>query len=150
MSGKIYDDDPLYFVLNLVKDTNTVTGKLVREFINKDAKDLSVAMGSVTISIANIDSSRRVTYRDIFFLFFLPIQSGHFHGNLWAKGDHLMEVSYLTAHPLEGRYPEWTPNFHSDRSQYSNLCSRGSQGPQSASGSTVPLPVSLDTLGDTM
>ena len=69
---------------------------------------------------------------------FLSIQSGHFHGNLWAKGDHLMETSYLKAHPLEGRYPEWTPNFHSDRSQYSNLCARGSQGPQRASGSTYP------------
>ena len=39
-----------------------------------------------------------------------------------------MEVSYLKAHPLEGRYPEWTPNFHSDRSQYSNQCARESQG----------------------
>ena len=73
-----------------------------------------------------------------FKFFFLSIQSGHFHGNLWAKGDHQIEVSYLKAHPLEGRYPEWTPNFHSDRSQYSNLCARGSQGPQSTGGSTVP------------
>ena len=49
-----------------------------------------------------------------------------------------MEASYLKAHPLWDRYPEWTPNLHSDRSQYSNLCARGSQGPQRASGSTVP------------
>ncbi len=60
-----YDDDPLFFVLNLVKDMNTVTGKLVREFINNNVKDLSVAMESVKSSIANSDSSRRVTYRDI-------------------------------------------------------------------------------------
>ena len=63
-----------------------------------------------------------------FLLFFSSKESGHFHGNLWTKGDHLMEASYLKAHPLEGRYPEWTPNFHSDRSQYLNLCARGSQG----------------------
>ena len=43
-----------------------------------------------------------------------------------------METSYLKAHPLEGRYPEWTASFHSDRSQYSNLCAPGSQGSQSA------------------
>ena len=49
-----------------------------------------------------------------------------------------MEAYYLKTHPLWDRYPEWTPNFHSDRSQYSNLCARGCQGPQSASGSTVP------------
>ena len=49
-----------------------------------------------------------------------------------------MEASYLKAHPLEGPYPEWTPNFHSDRSQYSNLCARESQGTQSAGGSIVP------------
>ena len=40
-----------------------------------------------------------------------------------------METFYLKAHPLGDRYPEWTPNLHSDRSQDSNPCARGSQGP---------------------
>ena len=41
-----------------------------------------------------------------------------------------MEASYLKAHPLEGRYPDWTPNFHSDRSQYSNLCAGDPKAPR--------------------
>ena len=40
-----------------------------------------------------------------------------FYVNLWAKGDHLMEISYLKAHPFGNRYPEWMPNLHSDRGQ---------------------------------
>ena len=60
------------------------------------------------------------------------------YGNLWATGHHLMETSYLKANPLGDRYLEWTPNLHSDRSQDSNLCARVSQGPQSASVSTLP------------
>ena len=51
-----------------------------------------------------------------------------------------MEASYLKANPLEGRYPEWTPNFHLDRSQYLNLCARGSQGPQRTSGTVSRRP----------
>ena len=69
-----------------------------------------------------------------------------FHGNLWAKGDHLMEeTSYLKTHPLRNRYPEWTPNLHPDRSQDSNPCARGSQGTQSANGSTVPRRLSMES-----
>ena len=60
-----YNDDPLFFVLNLVKGSNTATGKLVREFINNNVKNLSAAMDRVTSSIAHSDSSRRVIYRDI-------------------------------------------------------------------------------------
>ena len=37
-------------------------------------------------------------------LFFYTICA--FYGKLWAKGDHLMETSYLKAHPLGDRYPE--------------------------------------------
>ena len=37
----------------------------MREFINNNVKDISIAMESVKSSIANSDSSRRVTYRDI-------------------------------------------------------------------------------------
>ena len=75
----------------------------------------------------------------IFYLFIFLIQSEFFFNvNLWAKEDHLLET-YLKAHSLVDRYPEWTPNLHSDRSQHSNhLCARGLQGPQSASGSTIP------------
>ena len=32
-----------------------------------------------------------------------------FYGNLWAKGDHLMETFYLKAHRFGNRYPEWMP-----------------------------------------
>ena len=54
-------------------------------------------------------------------------------------GIYELKETYLEAHPLVDRYPEWTPNLHSDRSQHSNhLCARGLQGPQSASGSTIP------------
>ena len=37
-----------------------------------------------------------------------------FYGILWAKGDNLIEISYLKAHPSGNRYPEWMPNLHSD------------------------------------
>ena len=47
-----------------------------------------------------------------FFNFFTMWAS---YGSLWAKGDHLMEASYLKAHPFWNRYPEWMPNLHSDR-----------------------------------
>ena len=36
------------------------------------------------------------------------------YGNFWAKRDHQMETSYLKAHQLGNRYPEWMPNLHSD------------------------------------
>ena len=58
--------------------------------------------------------------------------------NLWSKGDHLMETSYLKAHPFGNRYPEWMPNLPSDRGQDSNPCAWGTLGPHSAHGSTVP------------
>ena len=47
-----------------------------------------------------------------------------------------METSYLKVRPLGNRYPEWTPNLLSDRSQDWNPCARGSQGLQSTA---VPL-----------
>ena len=43
-----------------------------------------------------------------------------------------METSYLKAHR------EWMLYLHLDRGQDSNSCTQGSQGPQSASSSTVP------------
>ena len=76
-------------------------------------------------------------YLFIFFYFFTYTKCA-FYGNLWAKGDHVMETSYLKAHRFGNRYPEWTPNLYSDRGQDLNPCARGSQGLQSTSGSTVP------------
>ena len=49
-----------------------------------------------------------------------------------------METSYLKAHPFGNRYPDWMPNLHLDCGQDSNPCTRGSQGFQSTSDSTVP------------
>ena len=66
------------------------------------------------------------------FVYFVIYKIWAFYGNLWAQGDHLMETSYLKAHPLGDRYPEWTPKLPSDRNQDSNPCARRSQGPQSA------------------
>ena len=42
------------------------------------------------------------------YFFFLIYTKWTFHGNLWAKGHHLMEASYLKGHPLWDRYPKWT------------------------------------------
>ena len=75
-------------------------------------------------------------------LFVFSLKIWAFYGNLWTKGNHLMETSYLKAHAFWSRYPVWTSNFHSDRSQDSNPCARGSQGLKSESGSTVPRRVS--------
>ena len=43
-----------------------------------------------------------------------------FYGNLWPKGDHLMETSY--PNPFRNHYPEWMPSLPSDRGQDSNPC----------------------------
>lgn len=34
-----------------------------------------------------------------------------------AKGEHLMEISYLNAYQFENRYREWMPDLPSHRSQ---------------------------------
>ena len=59
------EDDPLLFVMNLASRSNTVTGRLVREYMNNDPKDRSSVMESVRDNIIRSDSSRRVTYKDL-------------------------------------------------------------------------------------
>ena len=52
--------------------------------------------------------------------FVLFVQCGAFGGNLWAKEDHLMEISYMKGHLFRNRYPEWMPNLPTGRGQDSN------------------------------
>ena len=60
-----YADDPLYFVMNLVKETNTVVGKMVRNLISNEVTDISVAMHQVGECIRSSESSRRKVYMEI-------------------------------------------------------------------------------------
>ena len=62
------------------------------------------------------------THNALLFSYLLIQTIWAFYGNLWAKGDHLMETSYLKAHPFGNRYLEWKPNLSSDRGQDSNPC----------------------------
>lgn len=60
-----YNDDPLAFVIGLVTNTNTPTGRLLREFTNTEVTDLSDAMQGVISDITSSNSSRRITYREM-------------------------------------------------------------------------------------
>ena len=60
-----YTDDPLVFVINVVRNSNTVTGRLITDYISNDVVDISQAMQSVITSISESASSRKVTYKDI-------------------------------------------------------------------------------------
>ncbi len=60
-----YDDDPLSFVIKTVTNTNTITSRLIKDFIYKDVVDLSVSKQRIVSSIAHSESSRRKTYKEI-------------------------------------------------------------------------------------
>ena len=70
-----------------------------------------------------------------------------FYGNVWAKGDNLMETFYLKAHPFENRHPEWMPILHSNRGQDSNPWPGNPKTPKAQTlqlyhgGPVTPLPV---------
>ena len=60
-----------------------------------------------------------------------------------------METSYLKAHPLEDRYPEWTPNLHSDRSlQDWNQCAEKGHDVDGDCLSSILFSKSLNNYGD--
>ena len=58
-------DDPLMYVLNLIVNTNTVTGRTVNQMITQNVPEPSIAMQNVKDNLANNISSRRVTYMTI-------------------------------------------------------------------------------------
>ncbi len=58
-----YRDDPLVFVINTIKSSNTVTGRLITDYISNRVIETKQAMQNVVNSISESDSSRRVTYR---------------------------------------------------------------------------------------
>ena len=60
-----YRDDPLVFVINIVRNSNTVTGRLITDYINNGVIEIQQAMQSVITRISESDSSRRLTYKDI-------------------------------------------------------------------------------------
>lgn len=60
-----YQDDPLLYIINKVKNNNTVTGRLLINYINNDVVDLCEAKQKVINGISESNSSRRLTYKDI-------------------------------------------------------------------------------------
>lgn len=60
-----YDNDPLSFVIKMVKDMNNATGPLIREFITSDVADLSNIRDNVISNIKSNQCSIRITYLDI-------------------------------------------------------------------------------------
>ena len=58
-------DDPLSFAINLVKNTNTPNGKLIKYMIQNRIVTLSDAMDGVRSYIQESDTSRCNTYKDI-------------------------------------------------------------------------------------
>ena len=93
--------------------------------------------GSIVLFLTIVDALLFCTV-SVYLISFLFIQCGLFMAILPAKGDYLMETSYLKAHPFGGHYPQWMPNLPSDRDKNSNPCAWESQGPQSTCGFTVP------------
>ena len=61
----LYDDDPLVFVIKVVKSTTTCTGKMLRDFLNNDVTELSEVMQRVRNGIIDSNTSRRITYKAI-------------------------------------------------------------------------------------
>ena len=60
-----YTDDPLTFVIALVRGSSTCTGRMLKEFINNDVPEMPVTMQKVVQGIVNSDTSRRLTYKEI-------------------------------------------------------------------------------------
>lgn len=56
-------DDPLIHAIRTVAESNTVTSRLVREYIRDEVRSLNEAMKSVTEGIVRNDSSRHMTYK---------------------------------------------------------------------------------------
>ena len=57
------NDDPLTFVIKTVTETNTVTSKLIREFISNGAVSLDEHRQSLINGLQMSESSRRLTYK---------------------------------------------------------------------------------------
>lgn len=58
-------DDPLVFVINTIKSSNTVTGKLIADYISNHVIEIKQAMQSVINSISESDTQRSLTYKYI-------------------------------------------------------------------------------------
>ena len=60
-----YDDDPLIFCINLVRDSNTNTARVIEHFLNNDVPDINEMMENVITELRASNSSRRTTYVNI-------------------------------------------------------------------------------------
>ena len=60
-----YTDDPLNFVIRLVRNTNNVLGRTINHFIVNDVISLSEVMSQVREGVRQSESSRRRTYVEI-------------------------------------------------------------------------------------
>ena len=58
-------DDPLHFVLNLVKHSATSTGRTVTNYVTNDVIPWRVVMSDVVNGVRNSVTSKRVTYKSI-------------------------------------------------------------------------------------
>ena len=56
-------DDPLAFAISTVLNTNNSTSRYVSQLLNVDIDDIGVAKASLTQSLMQSQSSRRMTYR---------------------------------------------------------------------------------------
>lgn len=59
------DDDPLMFIIGLVTNANTVTGRCVRGFLLHDPGKLDGVRHDLIDGIINSNSSRRITYKNL-------------------------------------------------------------------------------------
>ena len=53
------------FVINTIKSSNTVTGKLIADYISNHVIEIKQAMQSVINSISESDTQRSLTYKYI-------------------------------------------------------------------------------------
>ena len=65
-------DDPLNFAINLVRNDNTATSRLIRRYTTTNARDPQIDREEIISSLVNSDSSRRKTYVEINPSFVIP------------------------------------------------------------------------------
>ncbi len=118
-------DDTLAFVMNLVQQSETRTGIIVRDFIREDVKPLTELMLSTADELRRSDTSRRVTYRSI-----NPEMSVHYVYRERHTINETHRRSFtqfrVSGHSLECETGRWNRRGRGRLSQDKRLCRCGS------------------------
>ena len=119
-----HDDDPLGFVIRMVMDMNTMTGRSIRLFIDSNVTDLSEIRKNVLRDIRNSRSSRRETYMDI-----IPDGSLHYVYKVKHTINETHRTSFtrfrVSGHALACESGRWNRSGHGRLPLEERLCQCG-------------------------